>query len=55
MSSLTTIYKSFVRPHLDHGGVIVGKTYNNSFQQRLQSLQYKVSSVITGVAEGSST
>ena len=41
--------------HLDHGDVIVDKTYNNSFQQRLQSLQYKASSAITGVANGSST
>ena len=37
-SSLITIYKSFVRPHLDYGDVIFDKTYNNSFQQRLESL-----------------
>ena len=44
-----------MRPHLDHGDVIVHKTCNNSFQQRLQSLQYKASSAITGVVKGSST
>ena len=38
-SFLITIYKSFVRPHLDYGGVIFDKAYNNSFQQRLESLQ----------------
>ena len=54
-SSLTTIHKSFVRPHLDHGDVIADKTYNNSFQQRLQSLQCNASSAITGVVKGSST
>ena len=32
--SLTTIYKFFVRPYLDHGGVIFDKIYNNTFQQR---------------------
>ena len=41
--------------HLDHGDVIVDKTYNNSFQQRLESLQYKASSAITSVIEGSCT
>ena len=29
-SSLTTIYKSFVRPHLDYGDVLFDKAYNNS-------------------------
>ena len=38
-SFLITIYKSFVRPHLDYGGVMFDKAYNNSFQQRLESLQ----------------
>ena len=38
--SLTTMYKSFMRPHIDYGDVIVEKTYNNSFQQRLEFLQY---------------
>ena len=29
-SSLTIIYKSFVRPHLDYGDVLFDKVYNNS-------------------------
>ena len=37
-SPLTTIYKSFVRPHLDYGDVIFNKVYNKSFQQRLESI-----------------
>ena len=37
-SSLNAIYKSIVRPHLDCGDVIFDKAYNNSFQQRLESL-----------------
>ena len=32
-SFLITIYKSFVRPHLDYGDVIFDNAYNNSFQQ----------------------
>ena len=53
-SSLTTIYKSFVRPHLDHVDVIFEKAYDNSFQQRLESLQYKASLAITGAIKDSS-
>ena len=54
-SSLTTIYKSCVRPHLDYGDVIFDKAYNSSFQQRLESLQYKASLAVTGAIKGSST
>ena len=53
-SSLITIYKSFVRPHLNCGDVIIDKVYNNFFQQRLESLQYKASLTITGAIKGSS-
>ena len=44
-----------MRPHLDYGDVIFDKAYNNSFQQRLESLQYKASLAITGAIKGSST
>ena len=51
----TLIYKSFVRPHLDCSDAIFDQACNNSFQQRLESLQQKASSVITGAIKGSST
>ena len=54
-SSLTTIYKSFVRPHLDYGDVMFDKAYHNSCQQRFESLQYKASSTITSAIKGSFT
>ena len=38
-SALTTICKSFVRPHLAYDDLISDKAYDNSFQQRLESLQ----------------
>ena len=41
-----------MRPHPDYGDVIFGKDYNNSFQQRLESLQYKASLAITGAIKG---
>ena len=53
--SLTTMFKSLMRPHMDYGDIIVEKTYTNSFQQRLEFLQYKVSLAIAGAIKGSST
>ena len=54
-SSLITICKSFVRPHLDYDDVIIDKAYNNSFQERLESLQYKALLAIAGAIKGFST
>ena len=51
-SSLTIIYNSLVRPRLDCGDVTFDKAYNNSFQQRLESLQYNASLEITGAIKG---
>ena len=51
---LLTIYKSFVRPHLDYGDVIYDQHYNNSFHQKLESIQYNAALAITGVIRGSS-
>ena len=34
---LMTIYKAFVRPHLDHGDVIYDEAYNGAFHQKLES------------------
>ena len=50
-SSLITIYKLFVRPDFDDGD----KAYNNSFQQILESRQYKASLPITSAIKVSST
>ena len=38
--SLLTIYKSFIRPHFDYSNIIYDQSYNTSFHQRLESLQY---------------
>ena len=34
--ALLTIYKRFIRPHLDYGGVIYDQAYNASFNQKLE-------------------
>ena len=37
---LMTMYKAFVRPHLDYGDIIYNEAYNETFQQKLESIQY---------------
>ena len=45
---------SFVKPHLDYGDEIFDKTYIHSFQQRLESCQYKASLTVLSAIKGSS-
>ena len=40
-AALTTIYKAFVRPHLDYGDVLYDQAFNTSFHEKLESTQYK--------------
>ena len=49
---LLTIYKLFVRPHLDYSEVIYDQHYNNSFHQKLESVQYNAVLAITGAIKG---
>ena len=52
--SLLTIFKSFVRPHLDYGDVIYDQSYNNTFHQKMESIQYNAALAIAGAIRGSS-
>ena len=52
--SLLTIYKSFIRPHLDYGDIIYDQAYNASFQQKVESIQYNAALAITGAIRGTS-
>ena len=52
--ALLTIYKSFVRPHLEYDDVIYDQNYNNYFHQKLESIQYKAALTVTGARRGSS-
>ena len=54
MAALLTIYKSFLRPHLDYGDVIYDHAFNESFQNKLVSVQYNAALAITGAIRGSS-
>ena len=51
---LITIYKSFIRPHLDYGDMIYDQSFKMSFQQKMESIQYNTALAITSAIRGSS-
>ena len=53
-SSLLTIYKSFVKPHLDYGDVIYGQPKYSSLSDKIESFQYNAMLAITGAIRGTS-
>ena len=52
--SLLTIYKSFIRPHLDYGDVTYDQPSNTIFSSKIESIQYNPALAITGALKGSS-
>ena len=52
--SLITIYKAFLRPLIDYGDTIYEQPQNESFCEKLKSVQYKVALAITGAIKRSS-
>ena len=54
-SSLLTIYKSFVRPHLDYGDVIYDQPNNNRLSEKIEPIQYNAALPITGTIRGTSS
>ena len=53
-SSLITIYKCFIRPHLDYGDVIYDQLNLPSLANKIESVQYNVALAITGAISGTS-
>ena len=51
-TTLIKIYKAFVRPHLDYGDILYDQAFNLSFQQKLESIQYRACLAITGAIRG---
>ena len=49
---LVAIHKSFVRPHLDYGDILYDQTFNTSFHERPESIQYNAAIAITGSTRG---
>ena len=52
--SLLTIYKSFVRPHLDYGDIIYDQPNNDTFCSKLEICQYNAALAISGTIRGTS-
>ena len=51
---LITIYKYFIRPHLDCVDMVYNQTFNMSFRQKIKTIQYNAALAITGAIRGSS-
>lgn len=52
---LLTIYKSFIRPHLDYDDVVYDQPKNESFSGKLEEIQYNAALAITGVIKKSTS
>ena len=52
-SILLTIYKSFIRPHLDYGDVIYDQPSKPTFSSKINSVQYNAALAITGAIRSS--
>ena len=52
--TLLTIYKSFIRPHLDYGDVIFDQPSNHTFSNKIETIQYNCALAITGAIKGTS-
>ena len=53
-NALLTIYKSFIRPHLDYGDILYDKPSNDNFQSKMEKVQYRACLAITGGIQGTS-
>ena len=47
-------YKSFIRPHPEYGDILYDKRDNESFQNKIEKVQYKGCLAITGAIQGTS-
>ena len=52
--SLVTIYKAFIKPHLNYGDILYDQGYKESLHQKLESIQYNAALAITGARRGTS-
>ena len=49
-----TIFKWIIKHHLDCGNMIYDQTFNMSFQQKTETIQYNAALAITEAIRGSS-
>ena len=53
-NALLRIYKSFIRPYLDYADIIYDKPNNASFKNKIENVQYRACTAITGAIQGTS-
>ena len=53
-TSLLTIYKSFIRLHLDYFHVVQDQPSNDAFSNKLKTVQYNAALAVTGAITGTS-
>ena len=49
-----TIYKVFIRPHLDYGDILYGKLNSKTFINKIEKGQYDTLLAVTGAIRGTS-
>ena len=52
--ALVTIYKAFIKPHLDYGDIVYDKPDNETFINKIEKAQYDAALAITGAIRGTS-
>ena len=53
-SALLTIYKSFIRPHLDYGDILYDKPNNENFPNKIEKVQSRACLTIADAIQGTS-
>ena len=53
-AALGTIFKTFVRPHLDYGDVLYDQAFNSAFQNKFELIQYNTCLATTGAIRDTS-
>ena len=53
-NAFLTIYKSFIRPHLDYGGILHHPPNDQSMNSKLESVQYSAALTTTEIIKGTS-
>ena len=54
MLDQASVDHTFVRPHFHYGDILFAQTYNSSFHEKLESVQYNLCVALTGAFRGSS-
>ena len=53
-AALVTIFKTFVRPHVDYGDLLYDHFFNSAFLNKLELIEYNACLAITGAIRGTS-